>query len=338
MRISLSACNQVQPLVNFPGSLINMDQLILPRQRRKDKVVVVIGATGTGKSRLSIDLANRYDAEVINSDKMQIYKGLDIVTNKVTDEERRGVPHHLLGIAPPDEDFTAGDFVYHASLAADRITKRGRLPIIVGGSNSYVKALVNDNIEFRNKYEFCFLWVDVLMPILHSFVSKRVDRMVDARLVDEVKEFFDPLGDYTRGIRRAIGVPEMHEYFRNEPFHDDESRVKILEEAIKQIKSNTCILSCRQLQNILRLEGLLERRMHRLDATEAFLKHGDEANEAWERSVAKQSIKIVDRFLSRTNTTQMSSTISPTHVPIMAPVPSIFLGSTTATAVVTATR
>ncbi|KZV55585.1 Isopentenyltransferase 5 [Dorcoceras hygrometricum] len=326
MRISLSACNQVQPLVNFPGGSINMDQLILPRQRRKDKVVVVIGATGTGKSRLSIDLATRYDAEVINSDKMQIYKGLDIVTNKVTDEERRGVPHNLLGFVPPDEDFTAEDFVHHASLAADRITRRGRLPIIVGGSNSYVKALVNDDIEFRNKYELCFLWVDVLMPILHSFVSKRVDRMVDGRLVDEVKEFFVPLGDYSRGIRRAIGVPEMHDYFINEPlFHDDETRVKYLEEAIQQIKSNTCILACRQLKNILRLGALLEWRMHRLDATEAFLKRGDEADEVWERSVAKPSTKIVDRFLSRTNFT---SAMSP-HRMAMAPVSSILLGSTT---------
>nr|QAU09259.1 isopentenyltransferase 5 [Streptocarpus rexii] len=303
-----------------------MDQLILSRQRRKDKVVVVIGATGTGKSRISIDLANRYDAEVINSDKLQIHKGLDIVTNKVTDAERRGVPHHLLGVAPPDEDFTVDDFVYHASLAADRITRRGRLPIIVGGSNSYVKALVNDDVEFRNKYECCFLWVDVLMPILHSFVSKRVDRMVDARLVDEVKEFFNPSGDYTRGIRRAIGVPEMHEYFRTEPFHEEhESRVKILEEAIEQIKSNTCILACRQVKNILRLEGLLERRMHRLDATDAFLKLGDEADQAWERSVAKPSTKIVDRFLSKTNTTPMFS----------PPVASIFLKSN---AVATATR
>ncbi|KAL3812703.1 hypothetical protein ACJIZ3_013971 [Penstemon smallii] len=303
MRISFSACKPAQaapPLVNFPGSgggLINMDQLIIPRrQRHKDKVVVVMGSTGTGKSRLSIDLATHFDAEIINSDKMQVYKGLNIVTNKVTDEECKGVPHHLLGFIDPEDDFTADDFVRHASLAAENITRRGRVPIIAGGSNSCIKALVNDDIEFRSKYELCFLWVDVSVPVLHSFVSRRVDRMVDTGLVEEAKEFFEPGGDYTRGIRRAIGVPEMDEFFRNE-FYDDSERSKVLEEAINQIKVNTCKLACCQLGNILRLGEQLDRRMYRLNATEAFLRRGVEASEAWERLVVGPGSKIVGRFL-----------------------------------------
>ncbi|KAI3469510.1 hypothetical protein Pfo_026173 [Paulownia fortunei] len=338
MRISFSACKQTQPLVNFPGALINMDQLIIPRQRRKDKVVVVMGATGTGKSRLSIDLATRFDAEIINSDKMQVYKGLDIVTNKVTDEECRGVPHHLLGIIDPEADFSAHDFVYHASLAADSITHRGRLPIIAGGSNSCIKALVNDDIEFRSKYECCFLWVDVSMPLLHSFVSKRVDQMVGAGLVEEAKEFFEPGGDYTRGIRRAIGVPEMDEFFRNESVVDGATRAKLLEAAIDQIKANTRNLACCQLRNILRLEEQLEWRIHRLNATEAFLKHGEEANEAWERLVAAPSTRIVGRFLCEDHIDFVSAITAPPPMTATAAAASVILGPTSTTAVAAATH
>lgn len=293
MRISFSAFNQTQPLVNFPGGLINMDHLIIPRQRRKDKVVVVMGATGTGKSRLSIDLATRFDAEVINSDKMQVYKGLNIVTNKVTEEECGGVPHHLLGIIEPEADFWAHDFVCHASAAAHDITNRGRLPVIAGGSNSFIKALVSDDIEFRSRYDCCFLWVDVEMPVLNSFVSKRVDQMVASGLVEEAAEFFEPGGDYGRGIRRAIGVPELDEYFRSGGGATD----KLLESAIDEIKANTRTLASRQLQNILRLAEQLEWRIHNLDATEAFGKRGEEADEAWERLVAGPSTRIVGNFL-----------------------------------------
>lgn len=319
MRISFSpACKQVaQPLVNFPAGGIN-DPFILP-QRNKDKVVVVIGATGTGKSRLAIDLATHLPAEIINSDKMQVYKGLDIATNKVTDAECRSVPHHLLGIVDPNADFNATDFRHLALHACDSIVRRNGLPIIAGGSNSYIKALVSDDFEFRSKYDCCFLWVDVKLPVLHSFVSERVDRMVEAGLVDEVRAMFDPNADYKVGIRRAIGVPEMDQFLRSEsdPNVDSQTRARLLKQAIEEIKSNTCDLACRQLKNILSLRtqlglglglgldlglglglGLEWNMLHRLDATEVFLRRGSAAaDEAWERMVAKPSTIIVDRFL-----------------------------------------
>ncbi|CAI9771012.1 unnamed protein product [Fraxinus pennsylvanica] len=309
MRISFSACKQALPLqVNFPGGL-NMDQFI-PVRRRKDKVVIVMGATGTGKSRLSIDLATRFEAEIVNSDKMQVYKGLNIVTNKVTEEECRGITHHLLGIVDPDVDFAAVDFVRRASTAVDSITRKGKLPIIAGGSNSYIKALVNDDMEFQSKYECCFLWVDVSMPVLNKFVSKRVEQMVDANLIDEAREFFDPEGNYTRGIKRAIGVPELDEFFRNESILDYEMRARLLEDAIDKIKANTCKLACNQLQNIqniFRLRNQLEWRMYRLDATEAFLKRDLESVEAWEMRVARPATRIVGRFLHKNDVDFMSA-------------------------------
>ncbi|EYU46608.1 hypothetical protein MIMGU_mgv1a026307mg [Erythranthe guttata] len=280
---------QVRPLLHIPGS----DNQLL---RHKEKVVVVMGATGTGKSRLSIDLATRFAAEVINSDKMQVYQGLDIATNKITDEERRGVPHHLLGVvADPETDFSAGNFRAVASISMRSILGRGHLPIIVGGSNSFVEALVDMNFQLR--YDCCFLWVDVGMPVLHSFVSDRVDKMVERGMIDEVRDFYRPNADYSRGIRRAIGVPELDEFFRVESFCDDETRARILAEAIDSIKSNTSRLSRRQLEKIHRLRNIKGWRMHRLDATDVFRKRGGEAEAAWENTVAGPGAALVSRFL-----------------------------------------
>jgi adenylate isopentenyltransferase (cytokinin synthase) len=296
MKISVLDCKQVgvcngnlRPgLVDF-----NMEYPLF----RKDKVVFVMGATGTGKSRLAIDLATRYPAEIVNSDKMQVYKGLDIVTNKVTDEECRGVTHHLLSIIDPNANFTTNDFLRHATSTMESITSRDRLPIVAGGSNSYISALINQRTEFRMKYDFRFIWVDVSFHVLRSFISDRVDRMVEAGLVDEVRKMFDPIADYSRGIRRSIGVPEMDKYLRVEATVDDGTRAMLLKEAIAKIKENTCMLACRQLEKIRCLHSECERNMHRLDATEVFLKRGREADDAWENLVAGPSSRIVRQFL-----------------------------------------
>ncbi|KAE8696316.1 Adenylate isopentenyltransferase 5 [Hibiscus syriacus] len=314
MKLSLSASKLVQPRVNLA---LNLEGFF----GRKDKVVFVMGATGTGKSRLAIDLATRFPAEIVNSDKMQVYKGLDILTNKVTEEECKGVPHHMLGIVDPDTNFTSMDFQHRASLAVESIHAEGRFPIVAGGSNSYIEALVNDDPEFRLRCECCFLWVDVSLPVLHSFVSERVDKMVQAGLVDEAAQIFDPMADCSKGIRRAIGVPELDQYFRGGSTVDAVTGAKMLETAISKIKENTCTLASLQLQKILRFYNRWRWRMHRIDATEVFLKRGDEADEKWERLVAGPSTMIVDQFLcekSRVPTILPSATSS--SVPIAAAV------------------
>ncbi|XP_022960175.1 adenylate isopentenyltransferase 3, chloroplastic-like [Cucurbita moschata] len=284
-----------QPLINLPPRRINTNPFFNVRKLEKEKVVIVIGATGTGKSRLSIDIATRFPSEVINSDKMQVYDGLDIVTNKVTKQEQRGVPHHLLGIIDPFSDFSATNFSDMAMLSLVTILGRDRLPIIAGGSNSYVEALIDSN--FQSKYECCFLWVDVSMPVLHSFVSKRVDKMVANGMVDEAEEFFDPAGDYSRGIKRAIGVPEFDSYFRYRSLLDDETQEKLLQEAISKVKKYTCKLASRQMGKIQRLRNIKGWKIHRLDATEAFKKQGKEAEEEWNKLVTVPSTTIIDQFL-----------------------------------------
>ncbi|KAG8653851.1 adenylate isopentenyltransferase 3, chloroplastic [Manihot esculenta] len=298
MKLSMSICHQTHShVLDIPTNRLKMDIV----RWQKTKVVILMGATGTGKSRLSIDLATQFPAEIINSDKMQIYKGLEITTNKITEEERSGIPHHLLGEVNPNADFTAKDFCNMASLAVESISTRGLLPIIVGGSNSYIEALVDDaDYRFRSKYDCCFLWVDVSMPVLNDFLCKRVDEMVFKGMVDEVRNIFDPLADYSRGIRRSIGVPELDKYLRAEAFSDGENCERLFLEAIREVKNNNCKLAHRQLEKIRRLKNVKGWNIHRIDATQVFRKRGSmEAEEMWKKLVAKPSSAIVREFLHR---------------------------------------
>ncbi|KAF8006497.1 hypothetical protein BT93_K0710 [Corymbia citriodora subsp. variegata] len=300
MQISMVMCKPTAlPSLDNAGLVRRSNMDFLSPWRQKEKVVVILGATGTGKSRLSIDIASRFPAEIVNSDKIQVHKGLDITTNKITEEERCGIPHHLLGTIPPDADFTASDFCNSALVAIKSIRARGNTPIIVGGSNSYIETLITSHdYQFRPRYECCFLWVDTAMPVLHSFVSKRVDKMVERGMVEEARNFFDPNGQYSRGIRRAIGIPELHFFFRDEKFLDRQARARLLEKAIEKIKTNTRELARRQLEKIHRLRDLEGWDLHRMNTTEVFLKHGKaDANKAWEELVAGPSKIIVDKFL-----------------------------------------
>ena len=106
-------------------------------------LVVVLGPTAVGKSRVAVDLALRFGGEVISGDSIQVYRGFDIGTDKPSPAEQRGVPHHLIDTVDPTVQFTAADFVREALAAARDISSRGRLPIVAGGTGLYLKALVD---------------------------------------------------------------------------------------------------------------------------------------------------------------------------------------------------
>src|SRR5699024_10664013 len=110
-------------------------------------VVAVVGATATGKSDLAISLAERLDGEVVNADALQLYRGMDIGTAKVTAEERREVPHHLLDVLEVTEEASVSAYQRRAREAVAAIRSRGRVRILVGGSGLYVRAAL-DEIEF----------------------------------------------------------------------------------------------------------------------------------------------------------------------------------------------
>ena len=107
-------------------------------------VIVIVGPTGVGKTKLSIELAHKYNGEVINADSTQVYKCLDIATAKVTEDEKEGVVHHLIDIKDVNEDYTVFDFQRDCRSCITDILSRGKTPIIVGGTGLYVKAALYD--------------------------------------------------------------------------------------------------------------------------------------------------------------------------------------------------
>ncbi len=104
-------------------------------------LVAIVGPTGSGKSTLALALADRLRGEVVSCDALQVYRGLDIGTAKLPRAERRGIPHHLLDQVEADEEFSAAEFVRRAVLAVEDIASRGKLPILVGGTGLYLRAL-----------------------------------------------------------------------------------------------------------------------------------------------------------------------------------------------------
>ena len=108
------------------------------------KLIIISGATATGKSAVSIALAQAIDAEVINADSMQVYRGMDIGTAKITLDERHGVPHHMLDVLDVNQDSTVAWYQSAAREAIDEIHSRGKSVVMVGGTGLYIKAVIDE--------------------------------------------------------------------------------------------------------------------------------------------------------------------------------------------------
>jgi tRNA dimethylallyltransferase len=111
---------------------------------KKQKILVILGPTATGKSDLAVQLARKFDGEVVSADSRQVYKGLDIGTGKITKEEMQGVPHHLLDVCEPGDRFTVTKWKEKAETAISQMAVGGHLPIVCGGTGFYISALIDD--------------------------------------------------------------------------------------------------------------------------------------------------------------------------------------------------
>ena len=107
------------------------------------KILAVVGPTAAGKTQLAAELALRYNGEVVSADSMQIYRTMDIGTAKPTREEMRGVPHHMLDVADPGEEFSVARYVELARACVEDILNRGRLPVVAGGTGLYIDSLLS---------------------------------------------------------------------------------------------------------------------------------------------------------------------------------------------------
>lgn len=136
-----------------------------------ENIIVIVGPTGVGKTKLSVELAKKLNAEIINADSMQVYKGFNIGTAKITDEEKEKIPHYLFDIVKPTDMYTVYDYQKDARKVIDNILLRGKRVIIVGGTGLYIKALLYDyEFQEENKtYDFSNMSNAELLDKINSY-------------------------------------------------------------------------------------------------------------------------------------------------------------------------
>ncbi len=114
-----------------------------------NKIIVIVGPTAVGKTYVSVELAKKLNTEIISADSMQIYKGMDVGTAKITEEEKSDIIHHMIDIVAPDEDYSVSEFKKNAEEIIDEMLLKNKVPVIVGGSGLYVNSLIYD-LDFSN--------------------------------------------------------------------------------------------------------------------------------------------------------------------------------------------
>ena len=274
----------------------------------KPKLLVLIGPTAVGKTKLSLTIARTFDCEIISGDSMQVYRGMDIGTAKATPEERRLVPHHLIDICDPDYPFSVAEFQERAAALIEDIHRRGKLPFLVGGTGLYVESVcygfsfseggadesyraelneyadrfgnaslheklreidpasaarihpndrrrtiralevyrltgvpLSEHLAGQKKespYECCIIGLTMNREKLYRRIDERVDAMIRAGLVDEVRGLL--ARGYTTDMvsMQGLGYKEIAAYLMGETG---------LEEAIERLKRNTRRFAKRQL-------------------------------------------------------------------------------------------
>lgn len=168
----------------------------------KNKVIAIIGPTAVGKTKMSIELAKALDGEIISGDSMQIYRGMDIGTAKVTPDEMQGIPHHLIDIKEPTEDFSVAEFQSLAISLINDISNRGKVPIIAGGTGLYIQAVL---------YNYNFSVADS-NPGYRLFLEKRIEAEGIESIYNELLKI-DPESSeriHPNNVRRVIRALEVY--------------------------------------------------------------------------------------------------------------------------------
>ena len=245
----------------------------------KQKIIIIAGPTGVGKTALSIEVAKTYNCEIIGADCIQVYKELDIGSAKITEKEKEGIKHHLIDIIEPTATYSAGDYVSQAKQAINDIYKQNKVPLIVGGTGMYIQSLLFDigascgrDDEFRKEleqqakngvnlhdklkevdpesadkihpnhlsriiraleiyhltglpkskqknstesnYNYLLIGLTADREILYNRINKRVDKMVDSGLLDEVQHLIDNGITLENQCMQGIGYKEPYAFLK----------------------------------------------------------------------------------------------------------------------------
>lgn len=260
-----------------------------------EKVIFILGPTGVGKSNMAVNLAHVFGGEIISADSVQLYKGFDIGSAKVSAEEMAGVPHHLIDICNPNDYFTVSDFVDMTRQKITEVTSRNKLPIIVGGTGLYVNSLLagynfggtekhddfrlkikqeieeqghlavwqrlkelnpviaekiepnntnrlirgleiatygQEQTENKPMYDYKLFALNLDRTVLYDRINKRVDKMIDAGLVKEVKLLLKNGARKDSQPMKAIGYKEVVDFL------DGNTDEKTMIDLIKQHTRN----------------------------------------------------------------------------------------------------
>ena len=191
----------------------------------KNKVIVVCGPTATGKTALGIELALRLGGEIVSADSMQVYRRMDIGTAKATAEERARVPHHMLDVCQPWEDYSVSRYVQEASAVCDGLLARGKIPVIVGGTGLYIDSLLagrdfagrqegDDALRLRLDADYERIGGEAMLERLRAFDPERAAKLHpgDRRRIVRAMEIYQLTGKtITQHDRETQALPPRYQ-------------------------------------------------------------------------------------------------------------------------------
>ena len=189
-------------------------------------VYAIVGPTGVGKTKFSIMLAKRLNAEIINCDSQQVYKELSIGVAKIKEEEKEGIVHHLIDNVSVLDNYSVFEYQVDARKVLDSLLSMNKNVIIVGGTGLYLKALLYDYTfdgglnKNKKLYNFKIIGLTRDRSHLYDIINDRVDLMIDLGLEDEVRGLYDS-GINSKVVNTAIGYKEFYSYFKGEITKDE---------------------------------------------------------------------------------------------------------------------
>lgn len=186
----------------------------------KQKIVSIVGLTASGKSAIGIELARQFNGEIISSDSRQVYRGLDVGTAKVTKQEQSMAVHHLIDVMDAGEHFDVFEFQQAAYMIIDDILSRGKLPIIVGGTGLYSRAIVEGyNFKAENKPKYDVLQIALMPP--KEYISERIITRIKSD--NRTTQIFNEVSNLIKsGVKRDWLKKLGLEYYWGVLLHDRE--------------------------------------------------------------------------------------------------------------------